>query len=165
MTAQALRLAVLALAFGVGWWVNGVRWEGRLAVAERVHAEVRQQWADRAMAAEAEQRRIERARQVAIDEVQKNAEQQIELVRGDADRTGDALNRLQQRYAAAVASGRTCGNSITAQLSETADGAARVSADVLGRIGEAARLYAAEADRRGVAGSACEAAYGSLSDQ
>jgi hypothetical protein len=32
-------------------------------------------------------------------------------------------------------------------------------ADLLGRLGAAARLYAAEADERGVAGRACELAY------
>jgi hypothetical protein len=34
-----------------------------------------------------------------------------------------------------------------------------VRADVLGRVGEAAQLYAGVADERGIAGLACEKAY------
>lgn len=156
--------AGLALVIGIasGGWINGARWEARLADAQRVHAGERQQWADQAREAEAEQRRIEQERQQAIDGVQRDAEQQIELARADADRAGDALGRLQQRFETATAGSRACGNTITAQLSETADSAARMQADVFRRVGEAAQFYAAEADRRGVAGRACQMAYGSL---
>ncbi|MNR36901.1 hypothetical protein D3C85_1548770 [compost metagenome] len=87
------------------------------------------------------------------------AEGKLEVARADAARAGDALQRLQQRYEEAERRSRSCGNSVTAQLGEAAEAGARVRADVLGRIGEAARLYAAEADERGVAGRACEAAY------
>ncbi|MNO59963.1 hypothetical protein D3C76_505630 [compost metagenome] len=94
-----------------------------------------------------------------MDEVEKNAKGKLDEARADADRAGDALQRLQQRYEDADRRSRACGNAITAQLGEAAEDAARVRADVLSRVGEAARLYAAEADRRGVAGKACEAAY------
>src|SRR5690606_8377838 len=120
----------------------------RLADAQRQHAEQRQRWADQALEAEAAQRRIERERQQAVDEVQRDAEQQIELARADADRADDALSRLRQRFETAASSSRACGNSITAQLSQAADSAARMQADVLGRVGATAQLYAAEADRR-----------------
>jgi hypothetical protein len=155
-------LVAMALTFAAGWWVNGARWEAKLADAQRGHADDRQQWADQALASQAEQRRIERERQSAINGVQRDAEQQIETARADADRAGDALDRLQQRFENAARNSRACGNSITAQLSQTADTAARMQADVFRRTGAAAQLYAGVADERGVAGTACEAAYGVL---
>ncbi|MGQ7814566.1 DUF2514 family protein [Metapseudomonas furukawaii] len=44
-------------------------------------------------------------------------------------------------------------------LSQAAGATAGVRAELFGRLGEAVRFYAAEADRRGIAGRACEAAY------
>ncbi|WP_044871970.1 DUF2514 family protein [Pseudomonas sp. LFM046] len=119
----------------------------RLEVAER----------DRRVAARA--RTEEQRRQKAIDEVGNEAEGKLEAARTDATRAGDALQRLQQRFDEAERRSRACGNSLTAQLSQAAEGEARMRADVLGRLGEAARLYASEADERGVAGRACEVAY------
>ncbi len=87
------------------------------------------------------------------------AHEQLAAARTDAERAGSALERLQQRLAAAEQRSRHAGNAITAQLSQAAEDAARVRADVLGRVGEAAQLYAGVADERGIAGSACEKAY------
>lgn len=101
-------------------------------------------------------------RMVVNEEVEREAQEKLDSAQADADRAGDALGRLQQRYAEAERRARQCGNTVTAQLSETADRAVRVQADVFRRVGEAARFYAAEADRRGVAGRACEVAYSSL---
>ncbi|MFV3387748.1 DUF2514 family protein, partial [Pseudomonas sp. NY15364] len=75
---------------------------------------------------------------------------------------GTALERLQQRLAAAEQRSRDAGNSITAQLGQAAEDAARMRADVLGRLGEAVRLYADIADQRGIAGATCEKAYDGL---
>ena len=152
----------LVVGSALGWWVNGARWEARLSVAQKEYAEERQGLAERAQEAEAKQRRIERERQQAVDEVERHASEQIEVARADAARAGSALDRLQQRYEAATASIRACGNSITTQLGQAANDAARVHADVLGRVGKAAQLYADVADRRGIAGAACVAAYDSL---
>lgn len=98
-------------------------------------------------------------RMAAIDEVQKDAEQQLEAARADAAGAGAALERLQQRLTAAEQRSRAAGNTITAQLGASAEAAARVRADLLGRVGAAAGLYAGVADERGVAGTACERAY------
>lgn len=98
----------------------------------------------------------------AFDEVQQHAEQQLEVARADAAGAAAALERLQQRLAAAEQRSRAAGNAITAQLSQAADTTARVRADLLGRIGEAAGLYADVADRRGIAGSSCERAFDAL---
>ncbi len=98
-------------------------------------------------------------RQAATEKADAEAQEQLAAARTDAERAGSALERLQQRLAAAEQRSRDAGNAITAQLSQAAEGAARVRADVLGRVGEAAQLYAGVADERGIAGSACEKAY------
>lgn len=98
-------------------------------------------------------------RQAETEKADAEAQEQLAAARTDAERAGSALERLQQRLAAAEQRSRDAGNAITAQLGQAAEDTARVRADVLGRIGEAAQLYAGVADERGVAGSACEKSY------
>lgn len=98
-------------------------------------------------------------RQAAMEKADAEAQEQLAAARTDAERAGSALERLQQRLAAAEQRSRDAGNAITAQLSQAAEDAARVRADVFGRIGTAAQLYAAVADERGIAGTACEKSY------
>jgi|GEM_PF-396144 len=95
----------------------------------------------------------------AIDEVQKDAEQQLEAARTDAANAGSALERLKLRLEAAERRSRDAGNTITAQLSAAAEADSRVRTELLGRLGALAQLYAGVADERGVAGTACERAY------
>ena len=101
-------------------------------------------------------------RMEALDEVQQNAERQLEVARADAADAAAALERLQQRLADSEQRSRAAGNSITAHLSQAADTTARVRADLLSRVGEAAGLYAGVADQRGIAGSSCERAFDAL---
>jgi hypothetical protein len=101
-------------------------------------------------------------RELAREEVQKDAEQQIELARADAAAAGTALERLRKRYEGAERRSRAAGDTITDQLSAATEAEARVRADLLSRIGEAAGLYAGEADARGIRGQACERQYESL---
>ena len=98
-------------------------------------------------------------RQAATEKADAEAQEQLAAARTDAERAGSALERLKLRLAASEQRSRDAGNAITAQLSQAAEGAARVRADVLGRVGEAAQLYARVADERGIAGSTCEKAY------
>jgi len=98
-------------------------------------------------------------RQAATEKADAEAQEQLAAARTDAERAGSALERLQQRLAAAEQRSRDAGNAITAQLGQAAEDAARVRADVFGRIGEAAQLYAAVADDRGIAGATCEKSY------
>ncbi|MCY1548266.1 hypothetical protein D9M68_843650 [compost metagenome] len=136
------------------WWA-----QGETAQARSDLADYRLQVSERDRRADARARAEEQRRQQTVDEVEKDADGELEVARADADRAGDALQRLQQRFDEAERRNRACGNSFTAQLGQAAEAGARVRADLLVRVGEAARLYAAEADRRGVAGRACEAAY------
>lgn len=101
-------------------------------------------------------------RHAATEKADAEAQEQLAAARTDAERAGSALERLQQRLAAAEQRSRDAGNAITAQLGQAAEDAARVRADVFGRVGEAAQLYAGVADERGVAGAACERAYDSV---
>ena len=98
-------------------------------------------------------------RQAATEKADAEAQEQLAAARTDAERAGSALERLKLRLAAAEQRSRDAGNAITAQLGQAAEDAARVRADVFGRVGEAAQLYAGVADERGIAGSACEKAY------
>jgi transposase len=98
-------------------------------------------------------------RQVATEKADAEAQEQLDSARTDSERAGSALDRLQQRLAAAEQRSIKAGNAITAQLSQAAEDAARVRADVLSGIGEAAKLYAAVADDRGIAGATCEKSY------
>jgi len=98
-------------------------------------------------------------RQAATEKADAEAQEQLEAARSDANRAGSALERLQQRLASAEQRSRDAGNAITAQLSQAAEDAARVRADVFGRIGEAAQLYAGVADERGIAGTTCQRSY------
>ncbi|MDZ4193846.1 MAG: DUF2514 family protein [Pseudomonas sp.] len=101
-------------------------------------------------------------RQAAIEKADADAQKQLDQARSDAARADSALERLQQRLAAAEQRSRDAGNSITAQLGKAAEDAARMRADVLGRLGDAVRLYAGIADERGIAGATCEKAYDGL---
>nr|WP_288454556.1 DUF2514 family protein [uncultured Pseudomonas sp.] len=153
-------LAVAVVAGGQQIRIAGV--QSDLAAEQGAHASYRTNVADRdrraALAALQETKR----RINAAKEIEHDSQQKIETARVDADRASDALQRLQQQFAAITARSRACGNTITAQLSESAESAARVQADMFRRVGEAARLYAQVADERGIAGLACEAAYRSL---
>ncbi len=161
----------LKLIPGWAWWVLALLLVAggqqlRLSSARADAAEARSDLADyrlevaeRDRRADALARTEEQRRQKAVDEVGNEAEGKLEVARADAARAGDALQRLQQRFDEAQRRSRACGNSLTAQFGQAAEDEARMRADLLGRIGAAARLYAAEADERGVAGLACEAAY------
>lgn len=98
-------------------------------------------------------------RQAATEKADADAQEQLASARIDAERAGSALERLQQRLAAAEQRSRDAGNAITTQLGQTAEAAARVRADLLSGIGTAAQLYAAVADERGIAGATCEKSY------
>ena len=104
-------------------------------------------------------------RQAATEKADAEAQEQLAAARTDAKRAGGALERLQQRLAATEQRSRDAGNAITAQLSQAAEGTARVRADLLGRIGEAAQLYASVADERGIAGATCEQVYDAVRKQ
>lgn len=151
---------VLALAVVAGW--QQVRVLSAQSVASKAQADLadyRTEVSERDRRAALFVIQENQRRQAATEKADAEAQEQLAAARTDAERAGSALERLKLRLAASEQRSRDAGNAITAQLSQAAEGAARVRADVLGRIGEAAQLYAGVADERGIAGSACEKAY------
>ena len=153
---------VLALVVGVGQQIRISLLQAGLADEKSAHSNYRTEVAERDRRAAMFLIQENQRRQAAMEKADAEAKQQLAAARDDAERAGSALERLKLRLAAAEQRSRDAGNSITAQLGQAAEDAARMRADVLGRLGEAVRLYAAIADERGIAGTACEKAYGAL---
>lgn len=155
-------LAVVLVLWTVVEELRLANLRGELVAEQAAHSGYRAEVAERdrraALAALAETKR----RQVAAEGVEKDAQGKLGQAQGDAARAGDALQRLQQRYAETEQRARQCGDAITAQLSAAAEAGARMRAELLGRLGAAAGLYAAAADDNRVRGQACEASYDSL---
>lgn len=138
-------------------------WQGNLAKEKTAHANYRTEVSERDRRAAMFVIQENQRRQAATEKADADAQKKLAAARGDADRAGDALERLKLRLAAAEQRSRDAGNAITAQIGQAAESAARVRADVLGRIGAAAQLYAGAADERGIAGTACERTYDGVS--
>ena len=166
--------AWLKLTPAWAWWALAIAvvagWQQiRVSSAQSVAAGAQRELADyRTDVAERDRRAAvfviqeNQRRQAATEKADAEAQQKLAAARDDAERAGNALERLQQRLAAAEQRSRDAGNSITAQLGQAAEDTARVRADLLGRLGAAAGLYAAAADDNRVRGQACEASYDSL---
>lgn len=119
-------------------------------------ADYRLQIAERDRRAEAAAREEERRRQTEVDRITGEANDQAEQARADAADADQRADGLQQQVARLLASrGATC-SAIAAQGSPPARDAAVLLAELLGRVEQAGRELAAEADRRGIAGRACE---------
>lgn len=153
---------VLALAVGGVQQVRVVGLQVGLANEKAAHSNYRTEVAERDRRAAMFLIQENQRRQAAVEKADAEAQQQLAAARGDAERASSALERLQQRLAAAEQRSRDAGNSITAQLGQAAESAARMRADVLGRLGAAAGFYAGIADERGIRGANCEKAWGGL---
>jgi hypothetical protein len=160
-----------AVGAGIAWHVHRVdlaRAEGHV----RGRAEVQVQWdaatilAQRLAArATADQRAIEQQRAADARMEVENAQHALDAARSDADRARLDVDRLRiaARSRGARCSGGAAGSDPTAAGGgASAAGAGDLLADVLGRLGDAGAAVAAEADRRGIAGAACERVYDAL---
>lgn len=142
--------AAAALGFAAGWLLQGAN----LSALERDNAQ--------ALAKAHAQARLTEARwRTTIEGVQIDAREQLAQVADDAataaataDGLRRELDRIKRRAASCPASadGSAPGRDSTELL-----------ADLLAEVESAGRAMAAEADRRGVAGAACERAYGGVS--
>lgn len=142
--------AAAALGFAAGWLIQGAN----LSALERDHAQ--------AMAKSHAQARLTEARwRTTIDGVQIDAREQLAQVADDAataaataDGLRRELDRIRRRAAScAAAAGGSAPGRDTAEL----------LADLLAEVESAGRAMAEEADRRGVAGEACERTYDGVS--
>ena len=147
----ALGLAALVLlGFGVGWSWQGSRWESKYIALGAA-------WAEARAAAERQARSEETRRAAAVEGIRRDAKEQIELAQADA--TADSLRQqLAERTRRATQGAGACpgGSPTTATLI--------LYSELLDRADARAGELAAEADRRRVAGLACEAQYDSLID-
>lgn len=161
---------VAGIAFAGVSVFAGMQTVGR-ARAEAATANVQARWdADRAQAAAAalkqtteyraeEERRIAVQKKESIDE----AERKITEARADAAGADAAAERLRSRIAALVAAARQAArNPAPAGASTPAGDPIGVLADVLSRSDARSGLLARVADERGIAGTACVAAYEAL---
>jgi hypothetical protein len=146
-----LAIATLMALSAYGAW----SWQ-----ANAYTAQIATMQADQAQAfatAQAQARSEEQRRQTALEIIRNESRQSTEQALADAaaaDATADGLllelDRLKRRDA--ICAGATVGGTPTKD-------ATTVLADLLGEVESAGRAMAAEADRRGIAGSACERSY------
>jgi hypothetical protein len=154
-----------AAAIGVAWWWH----DGRVDAARQAGGDaVRAEWAtatalavEAAASAAAANRAEEQRRAAAQQQEIDRATESLDRARADAARADRAAASLRDAARAAAARcGRPAGHPATAEDRAPADG--RMLADVLAELDERAGALAAEADRRGIAGLACERAYDTL---
>jgi len=145
-----LVLVVLYLPYHYGCTTTAAGYKEQIAGMQRDAASL-------TLKAEQVQRAEEQRRQAAIEEVSKDAEDQIAVANGAARGAHAAVVSLRDAYIA-YAAGRTGAHAGTPTTGPAAAGA-DVSADVLSGAAAAAADYAAIADRARIAGAACERAY------
>lgn len=148
-------VALVALGAASGAWVTDTWWQAK-------HAAFEKKASNQAAIAQAVARAEEQRRQAAIEEIRANAQKENDLVAADAaaaDARADGLQRELARIKRA-ASSNTCAAAGGAPATITAE----LLADMLGELEQAGREIAAEADRRGVAGRACEASFAALTN-
>jgi hypothetical protein len=131
------------------------RWKAADAKAEKVAAQ-----------ATSDNLIEERRRQAALQKEIDHATTALDAARRDADAAGRAAAGLRAAARAAAAGCRAAApNPHAAASGPSATGPGDLLADVLGLVEQAGRDMAAESDRRGIAGSACERAYDSLTQR
>lgn len=163
LTKEYWPQALLLLAgLLLGWLLQGWRLGADVAEARQELAAYRAEVARKAAMAEAAAREEEQRRQKEIEEIRDAARGELERASADA-RAADELAVGLQREVDRLRRSRsaTC-DTIAAQRSQAAESVVDVLADLLVEVERAGREMAAEADRRGIAGRACEAAYDAL---
>jgi hypothetical protein len=164
-------LIAAALAGGGAWhfWqVHEARKEGDAAGSARVTAlwdAERHKARALAEQATADNLAEERRRQAALQKEIDHATTALDAARRDADAARRASVGLRDAFASAAA--RRCAaapnpKAAAASASAPAAGGVDVPSLVFGLVEQAGRDMAIEADRRGIAGTACERSYQSL---
>lgn len=161
--AAGIAAASLLIGGAAGYAARGVIADRDLAATKATYDSERAKAADASRVAETAARREEQRRTVALQEISDAASIRA-LHRADASRAADvAGNGLRVQAASFAASASAAaGDSEVAGDCKAAGDAARVLAELLGRVEEAGRRMAAVADERGDAGQACERAADAL---
>ncbi len=136
----------------------------RVSIEKTRHAETKAAYAlnvaDAEQAARIQSEKF-RAIEQRLSDVQTEAETEASALRLNLDRAraagGVSSVGLRNAVAAAATAARAdCTATASAELRETAATASRLLADVHNELDRLAGVYAEEADRRGIAGRACE---------
>lgn len=155
-TRAWIAVGLVVAGFLVAWNWQGSRYETRLADLRSAHSQALAEAQERA-------RRIEQGWQAAIDEVRKDAKQNEEAVAAELGSANDELARL--REASASRASRATSDTAPACRSTPASGALILYSELLDQCSGRVLDLAGEADRRRVAGMACEAYADSLQNQ
>lgn len=153
-----LILGSLWLAYSHGRSVVNEQWQGRW---NKRDAE------DEAAALRATNaaRELEKSRQNIIDQVQADAEKQIDIALTHATDASIAADGLRSQVARLLAADRARRNSDPTVFSQTAENPGNLLAVVLDKSVQRNRELARIADAARIAGQACERAYDSLSSR
>lgn len=130
----------------LAWNLNTIRYEGKIANMRSAHSE-------ELALAHAKARQQEREWATKIEEVKNEAREEV----GRLER--DIVDAERLRSELAIAARRSAESASSSCGSETAPAPSMVCADLLEIVDRRAGQLAQEADRRGIAGAACEAAY------
>jgi len=146
-------VALVLLGFGVGWSWQGDRWESKYSERETEYTEARAE-------AERQARSEETRRAAAVEGIRREARERIAAAESDAaDERADAdgmRKELAERTRRATQGAGACpgGSPTTTALI--------LYSELLDRADARASELAAEADRRRIAGLACEEQYDSI---
>ncbi len=145
--------ASLAASAAAGWWINGALWSDRYAQLERDHAIAIAKSSERA-------RLVEQGWSQAMQKVREDARSETDA--NDSEHAS-ALNELERlREENALYASRATQNTSAECRSAPATSAILLYSQLLDKC-EARNIdYAGEAERRRVAGRACESAYDAL---
>lgn len=145
--------AVIAASFAAGWYINGTRWSAEYTQLERDHAKAVTKSIERA-------RLVEKGWAAAVEQVRKNAAEQQESISADratTDRDVDGVREATDKRTNSAAR-----DTPAECRSTSATSALILYSELLDRGAERIAALAEEADRRRVAGLACEAEHGVL---
>lgn len=159
-THAAAAIAGAAAASVIAWNVQGWRLGTQISTLQAQFSEV-VSIAEKTARLQSEKFR---AIEQELSHVQSKAEREAQALHVALDTARDsgrlASAGLRRAAAAAATASRIdCTATASAELRKAADSAARVLADVHSELDRRAGVYAEEADRRGIAGSACETIY------
>lgn len=159
---RLLVIAVLLVLVGLQQ-VRVSRAQADASAARAALAGDRATYARAAATAEKAARAEESRRETEKLEIIRHAQEQTAVADAAARDAGRAAAGLRQQVAALIAAGhRAAGDPGLAARSPPTANALDLLADVLSLADDRAGSLAAEADRRGIAGAACEQAYDSL---
>jgi len=143
-------IALLTASFYGGWQLRALK-------AQRDGLHMQAEYAQQRAAAQQQARQREHVLQQKMEEIQHETQQQLaEITIIERAAADSRVRELAKQYAAG---NRTGTDSTSSDRCQTERTRAAVLAELLGELDELAAVFASEADRRRIAGLACEKAY------